>query len=50
MARVAEDLIQTLLSKGVIAESDIPAPARSKLDRRAELRSKLHNAASLLQP
>ena len=41
MARVAEDLIQTLLSKGVIAESDIPAPARDKMDRRAKLRARL---------
>ena len=41
MARIAEDLITALISKGVLAESDIPQPARSKLDRRAELRSKL---------
>lgn len=41
MARVAEDLITALISKGVLAESDIPQPVRSKLDRRAELRSKL---------
>ena len=41
MARIAEDLIQTLISKGVIAESDIPAPARDKMDRRAKLRARL---------
>lgn len=41
MARIAEDLIGALIGKGVIAESDIPQPARSKLARRAELRSKL---------
>ena len=41
LARVAEDLIGALIGKGVIAESDIPQPARSKLARRAELRSKL---------
>ena len=41
MARIAEDLITALISKGVLAESDIPQSARSKLDRRAELRSKL---------
>lgn len=41
MARIAEDLISVMLSKGLIAESDIPQPARSKLARRAELRSKL---------
>ena len=41
MARIAEDLIQTLISKGVIAESDIPAPAHDKMARRAKLRSRL---------
>ena len=41
MARIAEDLIQTLISKGVIAESDIPASARDKMDRRAKLRAGL---------
>ena len=41
MARIAEDLIAALIAKGLIAEADLPQPARSKLDRRAELRSKL---------
>lgn len=41
MARVAEDLIQTLISKGVIAESDVPESARDKMARRAKLRSRL---------
>ena len=41
MARIAEDLIGVLIIKGVISEDDLPQPARSKLDRRAELRSKL---------
>lgn len=41
IARVAEDLIQTLISKGVIAESDIPESARDKMDRRAKLRARL---------
>lgn len=41
MARIAEDLIGALIGKGVIAESDIPASARDKMARRAELRSKL---------
>ena len=41
IARVAEDLIQTLISKGVIAESDIPETAHDKMARRAELRSRL---------
>ena len=41
MARIAEDLIRTLISKGVIAESDIPESARDKMARRAKLRSRL---------
>ena len=41
MARIAEDLISVMLSKGLIAESDIPQPARDKLAKRSELRSKL---------
>ena len=41
IARVAEDLIQTLISKGVIAESDIPESARDKMARRAKLRARL---------
>ena len=41
MARIAEDLIQTLVSRGVIAESDIPESAHDKMARRAKLRSSL---------
>ena len=41
MARIAEDLIGALIAKGVIAEDDLPQPARDKLARRSELRSKL---------
>ena len=41
MARVAEDLIQMLIYKGVITESDIPQSARDKMAKRAMLRSKL---------
>ena len=41
MARIAEDLIQTLISKDLITESDIPQSAHDKMARRAELRSRL---------
>ena len=41
IARIAEDLIQTLISRGVIAESDITEQARDKLAKRVKLRSAL---------
>lgn len=41
MARIAEDLITALISKGVLAESDIPQSAHDKMARRAKLRSAL---------
>lgn len=41
MARIAEDLIQTLISKDLITESDIPQSAQDKMARRAKLRSRL---------
>ena len=41
MARIAEDLITALISKGVLAEADIPKSARDKMAKRSELRSKL---------
>ena len=41
IARIAEDLITALISKGVLAEADIPQSARSKMAKRSELRSKL---------
>lgn len=41
MARIAEDLIQTLISKDLITESDIPQSAHDKMARRAKLRSRL---------
>ena len=41
MARIAEDLITALISKGVLAEADLPPSARSKMAKRSELRSKL---------
>ena len=41
MARIAEDLITALITKGVLAESDIPKSAHDKMAKRSELRSKL---------
>ena len=41
IARIAEDLITALISKGVLAEADLPQSARSKMAKRSELRSKL---------
>ena len=41
MARIAEDLINVMLTKGLITESDIPQSAHDKMAIRSELRSKL---------
>ena len=41
LARVAEDLIDALKTKGVISDSDLPGSVRDKLDHRKELRSKI---------
>jgi hypothetical protein len=42
--RVLEDLIEVLLSKGVITAADIPDSAREKLDRRKQLRAVLRES------
>lgn len=41
MARIAEDLINILTSKGIINMADLPAPVASKLSDRAALRKVL---------
>ena len=41
MARIAEDLINTLIAKGIITAQDLPRPAMSKLFDRADLRKVL---------
>ena len=41
LVRVLEDLIGTLVSKGTIALSDLPAAAQNKLAQRQQLRSEL---------
>lgn len=42
MARVLEDLIQMLDRRGFINVDALPEPAQAKLERRAELRRRLH--------
>lgn len=42
LARIVEDLIGLLISKGVIAASDLPQSVRDKINNRKELRSKLN--------
>ncbi len=46
--RVLEDLIDTLISKGVIRHTDLPAAAQKKLLLRKGLRSRISGALDLL--
>jgi hypothetical protein len=46
--RVLEDLIDTLMSKGVIRHTDLPDAAQKKLLLRKGLRSRLSGALDLL--
>ena len=41
MARIAEDLIDVLKTKGLIIDSDLPQAARDRLAMRKELRAQL---------
>jgi hypothetical protein len=41
LVRVLEDMVGTLVAKGTIALSDLPAAAREKLAQRQQLRSQL---------
>jgi hypothetical protein len=41
MARMTEDLIDTLITKGVISSADLPQMAQDKLNNRKVLRAKL---------
>ena len=41
MARIVEDLINVMLTKDLITESDIPQSAQDKMARRAKLRARL---------
>jgi hypothetical protein len=48
MARVLEDLIETLISRGVFQFTDLPAAAQVKLLERRETRAHLPNRLQLL--
>lgn len=41
MARIAEDVIDALIAKGLVADADLPAAAVAKITERKELRKKL---------
>ena len=41
IARITEDLINVMLTKGLITESDIPQSAHDKMAKRVKLRSAL---------
>jgi hypothetical protein len=46
--RVLEDLIDALILKNVIHQTDLPAPAQKKLMARKGLRTRIHGALNLL--
>jgi hypothetical protein len=46
--RVLEDLIDTLILKNVIHQTDLPAAAQKKLTVRKGLRNRIHGALNLL--
>jgi len=45
--RVLEDLIDTLITKNVIRQTDLPAAAQAKLMQRKGLRTRIHGALNL---
>jgi hypothetical protein len=48
IARVLEDLVDVLISRGVIQFTDLPQAAQDKLMSRQETRAKLKNSLQLL--
>lgn len=48
MVRVLEDLIEVLMSKGVISITDLPIPAQNKLLSRAKARQTLSGLEDLI--
>lgn len=48
MARVVEDLVYALISKGVLLFTDLPAPARRKLMARRRMRDQLNPLAGMI--
>ncbi len=48
LVRVIEDLVDVLVSRGVISYTDLPEAARHKLHQRAETRAELEGLSGLL--
>ncbi|QEY64077.1 tryptophan synthase subunit beta [Metapseudomonas lalkuanensis] len=48
LVRVIEDLVQVLVSRGVMNYTDLPAPARHKLQHRANTRSQVEDLGELV--
>ena len=48
LVRVLEDLVDVLVSRGVIRYTDLPEAAREKLQERAQVRAKLGGLSSLV--
>ena len=48
MVRVLEDLVDVLVSRGVMRYTDLPEAARNKLHARADTRAKLEGLSNLL--
>ena len=48
MVRVLEDLIEVLMSKGVISITDLPPVAQTKLTNRAQARRSLSGLEGLI--
>lgn len=46
--RVLEDLIDTLITRGVIRLTDLPPEALGKLQQRKQARQQLHSALNLI--
>ena len=50
LARVLEDLIEVLITRGLIQFTDLPEPAQAKLLERRETRAILADRLDLLPP
>lgn len=48
MVRVLEDLVDVLVTRGVIRYTDLPEPAQRKLEARAQTRAQLSGLGELL--
>lgn len=50
LVRVLEDLIDVLITRGVIQFTDLPAAAQAKLLERRETRASMADRLNLIQP